>query len=114
MRIDFLSRLTGSVAITIGLFWTFAPNASWLPVIPILSGGLFYLIGIFGSSPRFRETRGYPLVLIALAGITVLIGLIGLMGEGFSTTDVVGQTLVTCLFGWFCRTTLPVLRSPRS
>lgn len=114
MKIDFLTRLTSSVAITIGLVWAFAPNTSWLPAVTIASGALLYVIGVVGASPRIRETRGYPIVLIALSGITVLIGLIGLLQGGFSTADAIGQILVTSLFCWFCRTSLSMLRSRSS
>lgn len=114
MRIDFLTRLTSAIAITLGLLWALVPASSWLPAITLLFSGVLYFIGVFGSSHRIRETRGYPIVLISLSVMTVLTGLVGLTQVDLSITDVIGQTLVTCLFFWFCRTPLSVLRSHRS
>jgi len=114
MRIDFLTRLTSAIAITLGLLWAFMPSSSWLPAITLIFSGILYFIGVFGSSPRIRETRGYPIVLISLSVMTVLTGLVGLVQVDISMTDVIGQALVTCLFFWFCRTLLSVLRSHRS
>lgn len=114
MKIDFLTRATGSTTIAIGLIWVVFFAESWLPLVAIIPGILFYLIGVVGYFVKIRETRGYLLVLISLSGVTILTGVIGLVQVGLSPSNVIGLAVVTGLLGWFCRTPLSVLRFQES
>lgn len=114
MKLDFLTRATGSASICLGLVWAFLSSGSGLALVAILPGVFFYLIGAIGLSARIRETRGYAILLVAFSAITVITGLVGLFQIGFSPINFLGQALLMALLWWFCRAPLSVLRSSGS
>jgi hypothetical protein len=111
MTIGFRARVAGSLAITVGLIWTFILGKNWLPVAPIVTGAVLYLAGLFSLSDKISQTRGYSFLLLALSAGGALISIGCQISVGFLATDLVGQILFLGILIWFYRETLAEFQS---
>lgn len=111
MTIGFRARVTGSLALTVGLVWAFTLGKNWLPIVPLGTGAVLYLVGLFGASDKISQTSGYSLLLIVLSALAAVISIGCQISIGFVATDLVGQLLFLGVLAWFYRETLAVMKS---
>lgn len=113
MTIGFRARAAGSLALTIGLVWVFTFGNNWLPIVPLGTGVVLYVAGVFGASEAVSQSRTYAILLLALSGIAALTSVASQISIGFVATDLIGQLLFFASLVWFSREPLARVQSSK-
>ncbi len=82
-----------------------------MPLIPLVSGFVFYPLGLIGVKSSIRNTSGYPKLLLVATAASCITVLSVLITRGFALFDIIGSFAFISLLAWFGKHILVVIRS---
>jgi hypothetical protein len=85
-----------------------------MPLIPLVSGFVFYFLGLIGVKSSVRNAAGYPKILLVTTAASSITTLSMLITRGFPLFDILGSFAFISLLAWFGKHTLVVIRSGKA